>query len=85
MAGSVLRSELENELIKLNQQETILDNELREFFTALKGGGTGRLNNFDSASMFNSVNKIEQFAPIFEAMIQDSKQLASQVDDGRSI
>ena len=85
MAGSVLRSELENELIKLNQQETILDNELREFFTALKSGGTGRLNNFDSASMFNSVNKIEQFAPVFEAMIQDSKKLASQVEDGRSI
>lgn len=86
MAGNVLRQELEAELLKLNQQETILDNELREFFTALSNNNNGsRLSNFDSISMINSVNKIEQFAPIFEAMTQDSKKLAAQVEDGRSI
>ena len=86
MAGNVLRQELESELLKLNQQETILDNELREFFTSLSNNSTSsRLSNFDSVSMINSVNKIEQFAPVFEAMVQDSKKLSIQVEDGRSI
>ena len=86
MAGNVLRQELEAELLKLNQQEAVLDNELREFFTALSSNSSaGRLSNFDSVSMINSVNKIEQFAPVFEAMTQDSKKLAAQVEDGRSL
>lgn len=46
---------------------------------------TTNIVSFDAADLSNNVKKVEQFAPCFEAMVQDSKKLVLQVEDCRSL
>jgi len=101
MSDATTRAELRAELSKLVEQESSIDSELRQFFSLLAGGDGGSVGagsssleggvtatvklSFDSADLTNNVKKIEQFAPCFEAMVQDSKKLAVQVEDCRAL
>lgn len=80
------RSSLENELINLKAEELKVDEELRQYFGIISGSTNvqqkGSLS-FDSFDIASSVRNIEKFGPTFEAMLQDSKKLASQIDDCR--
>ena len=82
-----LRKSLEAELLKAKHQEEEIENELRQYFTALSDGRSLHSKGiaYESTDLSNNIQKIESFAPCFEAMEQDSKKLASQVEDCRAL
>lgn len=83
MAGTS-KKDLQAELNKLIAEESAFDSDLRQYFSAL-ADGKSLTKSFDSSDLSNNIKKIEEFSPCFEAMIQDSKKLASQVEDCRSL
>jgi hypothetical protein len=84
--GLAMRRELQQDLSKLINEEASIDAELRQYFSALSSGRSLHSNkSFDSADLSTSIKKIERFAPCFEAMVEDSKKLATQVEDCRSL
>lgn len=85
--GQPSKKELQVELSKLVAEEAAFDSDLRQYFSALSGGRSLQSSSktFDSADLSNNIKKIEEFSPCFEAMIQDSKKLAYQVEDCRSL
>jgi hypothetical protein len=87
MAIIVSKKEIQAELNKLIAEESAFDNDLKQYFTAIAGGKAlpSSTKSFDSADLVNNIKKIEEFSPCFEAMIQDSKKLANQVADCRSL
>lgn len=87
MAIIVSKKEIQAELNKLIAEESAFDNDLKQYFTALAGGKSlpSSTKSFDSADLGNNIKKIEEFSPCFEAMIQDSKKLANQVEDCRAL
>lgn len=82
--AAISKKELQAELNKLIAEESAFDNDLRQYFGAL-ADGKSTTKSFDSSDLSNNIKKIEEFSPCFEAMIQDSKKLANQVEDCRSL
>jgi hypothetical protein len=90
MSSKSIRNELEEELAKIICQEEELDAELREYFESMAGGliddkSNSPSNQDFSSSVKGSLDKIDQFEPCFEAMVQDAKKLALQVEDCRNV
>ena len=83
----ISKKELQAELNKLITEESAFDSDLRQYFNALADGKSlqSSLKSFDSVDLGNNIKKIEEFSPCFEAMIQDSKKLANQVEDCRTL
>ena len=83
----LMKSELQLELNKLIKEESAFDNGLRQYFGSLADGLSSQSHPkaFDSLDLSSNVKKIEEFSPCFEAMINDSKKLANQVEDCRSL
>lgn len=83
----ISKKELQAELNRLVAEEAVFDNDLRQYFTALAGGRSlqSSTKTFDSTDLNNNIKKIEEFSPCFEAMINDSKKLANQVEDCRNL
>jgi COG4 transport protein len=81
------KKDLQAELKKLVQAESAFDSDLRQYFSALADGKSlqAHAKSFDSSDLGNSIKKIEEFSPCFEAMINDSKKLANQVEDCRCL
>ena len=100
-AGSaVARRELLAELARLRDAESSFDGELQQIFSnitnkKLEGGAQGGAvagskkpsgsAAFDATDLSNNVRRVEQFAPCYEAMVQDSKKLVVQVEDCRAL
>lgn len=91
--SSSLRKELEAELGSLRELETAAEEELDQSFEDFgvggpsRGNGSGRrfTSSFDVSVVSNSLNKIEGFSPYYEAMAEDSRKLALQVEDCRAL
>ena len=83
----ISKKDLQAELSKLIAEESAFDNDLRQYFSALADRKSLQSvsKSFNSADLSNNIKKIEEFSPCFEAMIQDSKKLANQVEDCRSL
>lgn len=79
------RRELEAELAKLRSHEAEIDADLRQYFSELSGEYSSSSAKHDSSDLRSNVKKIEKFSPCFEAMGQDSKKLAAQVEDCRQL
>ena len=80
------RKALEVELRKVKVQEEEIENELRQYFSALAGGRSLQSKGLAFESdLSNNIQKVESFSPCYEAMEQDSKKLALQIDDCRSL
>ena len=72
-----------------------MEEEIGRFFARLTLGGLASSSSsssssssavtFDASELSSNVKKIEQFAPCFEAMVEDSKKLVLQVEDCRSL
>ena len=85
---SLTKKELQAELTQLIAVENQIDAELRSYFGSVAGSGgsgSGGSSGFDSADLNQNVKRIEAFAPCFEAMTQDSRKLATQIIDCRSL
>lgn len=94
--SQTIRQQLEQELSSLIDEERSLDEELREFFEVLAAGdhrnnglskssGVSASASDLTSSLIGSIKKIEQFAPSYEVMVQDSKKLVAQVEDCRNV
>jgi hypothetical protein len=92
--SSTLRRELEAELKELRDQEAAAEADLDQSFEDVMGsrgkvsGNSGgmRFNSvFDMSGVENSLRKIEGFSPYYEAMLEDSRKLAVQVEDCRAL
>ena len=85
--GAAIKKDLQAELSKLHAEESAIDDELRQYFNSLSGGQSIQMSGkpFDSSDISVNVKKIDDFAPCFEAMIEDSKKLANQIVDCRSL
>ena len=81
------KKDLQAELSKLIQEESTIDSDLRQYFNALGDGKSSQIHSksFNSSDLGDNLKKIEEFSPCFEAMINDSKKLANQVEDCRSL
>ena len=81
------KKDLQAELSKLIQEESTIDGDLRQYFNALADGKSSQIHSksFNSSDLGDNLKKIEEFSPCFEAMINDSKKLATQVEDCRSL
>ena len=83
------RAILEEELANLLAEESKIDAELSQYFGIIAGSKpkTAAKSNlsFESLDIGSSVHKLEKCGPTFEAMQQDSKKLASQVEDCRAL
>ena len=90
---SSLRKQLEAELRDLDDAEKDVEAELEESFSAMMGSSSGSTKSsnlrfasiFDTSGVAASLQKIENFGPYYEAMGQDSKKLANQVEDCRAL
>ena len=90
---SALRKQLTEELRNLEGAEKDVEAELAESFAALMGSSSGASMSsnlrftsiFDTTGIAASLKKIENFDPYYEAMGQDSKKLANQVEDCRAL
>ena len=88
---SALRAQFTGELRNLEDAEKDVEAELEESFSALMG--TSNVSSmpsnlhftsvFDTSGVTASLRKIENFGPYYEAMGQNSKKLADQVEDCR--
>lgn len=87
----IFRKDLENDLEKLLSEEIQVDNELKEYFSSLSlhHSSSKSLSNkrisLDSIDFNNNIKKIESFGPFLEVVTEDSKKLASQIDDCRQL
>lgn len=83
------RPVLQDELRRLLAEESQIDSELSQYFGMIAGPktkSTAKSNlSFASLDIASTVNKLEQSGPVFEAMQQDSKKLAAQVEDCRAL
>lgn len=86
------KKELQAELSRLIEEESSIDSDLREYFSSLSGNNRqkataspGASLAFDSTDLSKNIAKVKDFAPCFEAMVQDSKKLALQVEDCRTL
>lgn len=86
MATAMTREELEQELLRLQEIELTIDDELQQCISvAVAGKSLSKSSKHDSVDVHYHLEKIENFAPCFEAVIQDSKKLVTQVDGCRSL
>jgi hypothetical protein len=84
------RAHLEQELLKIKGEEATIDAELAQFF---KSGGSesssssrsGNTKSFASYDIPSTLKKINEFAPSFEVVEQDSKKFVNQVEDCRAL
>lgn len=83
------RSLLEEELGHIVAEENKIDAELSQYFGIIAGSKSRPAQksnlSFESLDIASSVRKLESSGPTFEAMQQDSKKLALQVEDCRSL
>ena len=83
------RAILEEELVNLLAEESKIDAELSQYFGIIAGSkpkSAAKSNlSFESLDIASSVHKLEKCGPTFEAMQQDSKKLALQVEDCRAL
>lgn len=79
------KADIEAELAGLLEDENQIDQELAQYFRVLAGGKSshGSSLSFESFDISSSLAKIDSYASSFEAMQQDTKKLANQVEDGR--
>jgi hypothetical protein len=83
------RPALKDELKKLMSEESRIDAELSQYFGMIAGpkskAPTKSNLSFASLDIATTVHKLEQVGPVFEAMQQDSKKLAAQIEDCRAL
>ena len=79
--------DLELEIEKLKEQEERIDSQLRQYFSSLSSGQSLRQKSttIETSDLRSQCQKIEKFAPCFEAMSEDAKKLSIQVDDCRTL
>lgn len=85
MEFGTVKRELKDELNKLISAESKIDASLSQYFGLPNGDAPSSGMSFESRDLSNGLAKIESAAPLFEAMLQDSKKLALQVEDGGSL
>ena len=79
---------LQEELKRLIAEENVIDAELSQYFGMIAGAKSKQLKSnlsFESLDIASSVQKLEKVGPTFEAMQQDSKKMAAQVEDCRAL
>ena len=79
---------LQEELKRLIAEENVIDAELSQYFGMIAGAKSKQLKSnlsFESLDIASSVQKLENVGPTFEAMQQDSKKMAAQVEDCRAL
>lgn len=80
------REELEQELLRLQDVERTIDDELQQCISvAIAGKSLSKSSKHESVDVHHHLEKIESFAPCFEAVIEDSKKLVSQIDGCRTL
>jgi hypothetical protein len=84
MAGMLTRAHLEQELLKIKGEESKIDAELALFFKSASNESSSG-NSFASYDIPNTLKKIQEFAPCFEVVEQDSKKFVNQVEDCRAL
>jgi hypothetical protein len=84
------KKSLQDEMSKLLLEEGKIDFELTQYFGMLRKnrtihGAAKKRVSLDSQDLFSNLLKIENSGPTFEAMLQDSKKLANQIEEGREL
>ena len=81
------RKALYEELLKVKAEEEEIENELRQYFSALSDGRSLQSKGFtfESTDLTNNINKIQGFGKFYEAMEQDAKKMSAQVEDCRAL
>lgn len=85
MEFNAIKRELKEELNKLTLAESKIDVSLSQYFGLPSAEAPTSGMSFESRDLSNGLVKIESAAPMFEAMLQDSKKLALQVEEGGSL
>eukprot|EP01038_Epipyxis_sp_PR26KG_P004471 gene4471-6322_t len=95
LSQSINKQELKEEFLKLTSQEEYINKELQNYFRAFATSKSfhsqvsqplsSRGATFESIDMTHGLTKIKNFTPCFEAMLQDSKKMTSQIDDCRAL
>lgn len=86
-----LRSQLDEDLKKLQNNELVIDMQLKEFFFNLSGSHLQvqqhqlHKKSLHIHPILTSVKKIEEFSPCFEAINQDTKKLTAQIGECRNL
>lgn len=75
------------ELEEIRQKESAIDDELHRYAMELVGQRSHSSKNIvhETVNLTHNVDKIVAFDPCFEAMIQDSHKLASQIGDCKGL
>jgi hypothetical protein len=82
---STSKKSLQEEISRLSQEESKIDSELSLYFGMLRKTRSTTATSIDSLDLSNHVLKIENSGPTFEAMLQDSKKLANQIEEGKQL
>lgn len=95
--GLATRKELEDHLLQLTLEEERVNEELQLHFSMLlgkqvsKGASTAPSNAwipssiYESASFDKDLAKVENFAPVFETILQNAKKLNNQIEECHSL
>ena len=81
MVGELTRRDLEDELSKIVLEESKIDAELAQYFGSSGETGDNNTLSFESYDIPNTLNKIKDFAPCFEAIEKDSNKLVGQIEE----
>ena len=85
MEFNAVKRELKEDLNKLILAESKIDASLSQYFGLPNVDAPSSSMSFESRDLSNGLVKIESAAPMFGAMLQDSKKLALQVEEGGSL
>jgi hypothetical protein len=86
MSDEAVCAQLRAELNDLIKTEEVLDRELYQCFAVIaEGKSLSKGVAYESTDISHNISKVQQFAPCYEAMVQDSKKLIYQIEECRTL